>query len=904
MLEARDKASEAYARVEGRIQKLAKTTAAASEEVAAASTRIDESFLKSASGADVLDLASARVEAAQARLAAATEEQAAAEKALLDAQAKAAAASDGDTEAIKAQITASDELAAAQKRTAEATKALKEAEATQAATSEAAAAKTDAATAAQTKLADTSEASGSKLGGLGKAAGIVGIGIGVVAGASVKAAADFQTATEQLVTGAGESQKNLDAVRQGILQVATATGTSTAQLTDAMYHIESAGFHGAAGLKLLQTAAEGAKVGNADFDTVSKTLVGTMDAYRMSGGQATNMMNGLIATVGAGDMRMQDLASSLGNVAPLAAAAGISFDQIGGAVATMTSQNMSAQQATQDLANTIRSLQKPNNEAVKEMEALGLSSNDISQNLGKRGLTGTLEMLTRAVAAHTQGGQVLISTFEASKTAAADANTMIKAMPANLQKLARGFLDGSINAKDWKKDLQGLPPIQQHLMAQFAGVADKTHSFNDLLARGGPAAQTYNAAMSTLLGGATGLNTALMLTGKNTQAFNDSVTKVSQGMHQGGSQVSGWAQIQGTFNQKMDRAKAAVQSAGITIGSALLPTVTKIADVLVRVITPIATWMDKHQKLTALILTSVGAMAAVAGAIKLVSGAMGILNAVMDANPIGLIVVAIAGLVAAFIYCWHHFESFREFWIGNWRLIQTVASAVWHFLVDLVRVHVQAIEQVLHFFERLPGMFTSWLSGAASAVGNGLLQIVTWFYSLPLKINGLFADAGSWLFNAGWNIINGLWNGINGIVGQLYHYVSNIGSNIVDSFKSVLHILSPSRVMADEVGKYIPLGIAAGITEHMGAVHAAAQLVGRQAVAGAQVGFTVAGGQSAISPGLSTYPGASNAVSPTFHFDLRGAQIMNERDVHNLVEKIGRAVSTQILPAGGVKIGM
>ena len=405
MLEARDKASEAYARVEGRIQKLAKTTAAASEEVAAASSRIDESFLKSASGADVLDLASARVEAAQARLATATEEQAAAEKALLDAQAKAAAAADGDTEAIKAQITASDELAAAQKRTAAATKALKEAEATQAATSEAAAAKADVATAAQTKLATTSEASGSKLGGLGKAAGIVGIGLGVVAGASVKAAADFQTATEQLVTGAGESQKNLATVQQGILQVAAATGTSTTQLTDAMYHIESAGFHGAAGLKLLQTAAEGAKVGNADFDTVSKTLVGTMDAYRMSGGQATNMMNGLIATVGAGDMRMQDLASSLGNVAPLAAAAGISFDQIGGAVATMTSQNMSAQQATQDLANTIRSLQKPNNEAVKEMEALGLSSNDISQNLGRRGLTGTLEMLTRAVAAHTQAAR-------------------------------------------------------------------------------------------------------------------------------------------------------------------------------------------------------------------------------------------------------------------------------------------------------------------------------------------------------------------------------------------------------------------------------------------------------------------------------------------------------------------
>ena len=84
----------------------------------------------------------------------------------------------------------------------------------------------------------------------------------------------------------------------------------------------------------------------------------------------------------------------------------------------MTAQNMSAQQASQDLANTIRALQNPNKQAITQMEQMGLNSNDLAQNLGKRGLTGTLEMLTRAVAAHTRGGQVLISTFQASKIAA------------------------------------------------------------------------------------------------------------------------------------------------------------------------------------------------------------------------------------------------------------------------------------------------------------------------------------------------------------------------------------------------------------------------------------------------------------------------------------------------------
>lgn len=47
-------------------------------------------------------------------------------------------------------------------------------------------------------------------------------------------------------------------------------------------------------------------------------------------------------------------------------------------------------------------------------------------------------------------------------------------------------------------------------------------------------------------------------------------------------------------------------------------------------------------------------------------GAMAALNAVMMANPIGLIIAAIAALVAAFIYLWNNVDGFKEFWIDAW----------------------------------------------------------------------------------------------------------------------------------------------------------------------------------------------------------------------------------------------
>src|SRR6202034_4410592 len=110
--------------------------------------------------------------------------------------------------------------------------------------------------------------------------------------------------------------------------------------------------------------------------------------------------------------KMQDLASSLSNVAPLASAAHLSFAQVGGAIATMTSQGMSAQQSTQDLNNLIRDMVHPSESASNEMRAMGLSANQVSQNLGKQGLTGTLNEYTAAILKNTSGGTTSLNYYK------------------------------------------------------------------------------------------------------------------------------------------------------------------------------------------------------------------------------------------------------------------------------------------------------------------------------------------------------------------------------------------------------------------------------------------------------------------------------------------------------------
>lgn len=1062
VLEARDKASEAYARVEGAVKRLTRTVAGAADEVSAASTRMDEAFLKTASGEDALRLASARVEAAQARLAAATEEQAAAERTLLEAQAQAAAGADADAEAMQRQVAAADELAAAQKRTAAATKAFKEAEEAEAATSRAAAAKAGEAAAAQDTLATKTTSTGGSFAKFAGVAGKVGLGLGIAGGFAVKAAGNFQELMTRTVTSAGASSASLQQMSAGVLRVSVQTGTAANELAKGLYTINSAGYQGAAGLNVLRASSEGARAEGADLATVSNAVTTALNAYHLPASAAVAVTDQFVATVSHGKTTMEALSGSIAQVLPVAASAGISLDQVGGALATMTGQGMSADQAAQDLRHTIGSLQNPSGTMITEMQALGLNVNDVSSKVGQRGLTGTIALLTQAITSHMgPAGQVIQSTFKASQQAAQDANTMIKSMPANLQKLAQGFLNGSISSKAWAKDLQGLPPIQAHLLSQFAGVADKTHAFNDLLSKGGPAAQTYTAALSKLTGGQTGLTTALMLSGTHAATFQSNTAGVAKAAKTAGAHVDGWSEIQGTFNFKMSQAKASVQDAGIAIGTGLLPVVSKVADAVTKVAVPVATWIAKHHQLSGVVLGSLsglgmfvgavnltakaagsagrafkslgkgyekikgaagtvaekvkklgpvaskvseglsklgplgskgldligkgakgawsglgqlaskaGELASVAGrgigtalqlagawtkvglqaawsAVKLVavktaqlavaaatriwSAVQWLLDAAMNANPIALVVIAIAALVAGVVYAYTHFKVFRDVVHAVFAWLQTAVTAVigfvrnhWRLIISIIggplgiavalitkywsdierwfEAGVRTVESILSWFGRLPGMFWGWLVAAGRAVQNGNEMILSFFMRLPGRVIGFFADAGSWLYNAGWNIIKGLWDGVNGLVGQLYNYVSNIGSGIVNSLKSVLHIFSPSQVMANEVGKFIPLGLAKGITDHMGAVHAAAQLAGRQAVTGAQVGLTLSGGiTTGLTPGLPA-AAAGGGAPVVINLDLRGSQVMSDRDMDDLVHKVGRAVATRILPSSGVRL--
>lgn len=155
-----------------------------------------------------------------------------------------------------------------------------------------------------------------------------------------------------------------------------------------------------------------------------------------------------------------------------------------------------------------------------------------------------------------------------------------------------------------------------------------------------------------------------------------------------------------------------------------------------------------------------------------------LLNAAMNANPIGIVVAAISALVAAFIYLWNTSDEFRQFWLDLWEIIKAKTSEV-----------VQAIGQ---FFSELWTKITNkwkgikqWFSEKWDGIKNGaknLKENVAKFFSdAYTSITNKFKSIGTW-FSEKWNSIK---ESAKNLKTNISNFFSDAYSNITNKFKSI-----------------------------------------------------------------------------------------------------------------------
>lgn len=166
-------------------------------------------------------------------------------------------------------------------------------------------------------------------------------------------------------------------------------------------------------------------------------------------------------------------------------------------------------------------------------------------------------------------------------------------------------------------------------------------------------------------------------------------------------------------------------------------------------------------------------------------------------------------------------------WSGMWAGIGNIATTVWNGIKASVSAAINAVSGVVSsvmgaisaywsgVWNTVKSLVGSAWNGITGTVSNGVNNVMNTVKGIGGKIQGAFSGAGSWLLNAGRNVIMGLVNGIKNAIGSAVSAAKDAAANVVNAAKSALGIHSPSRVFRDEVGKMIPAGLGKGVEANM-----------------------------------------------------------------------------------------
>ena len=296
--------------------------------------------------------------------------------------------------------------------------------------------------------------------------------------------------------------------------------------------------------------------------------------------------------------------------------------------------------------------------------------------------------------------------------------------------------------------------------------------------------------------------------------------------------------------------------------------------------------------------------------------AQALLNAVMNANPIMLVVTLLAGLIATIITLWNTNEGFRDTVISVWNefkdTVGNVITSVGGFIDNLIswfqalprrigaflgevigNVQSWASDMVSRAYEagsNFVGSILSFISDLPSAVWNWLSSTLTNAWNFAGQLARAGADAASGLvnniirtisglprqlYNWGVDMVKGIADGIRSAI----HYVTSAVSSVADKIKSFLHFSRPDEGPLAEYESWMP-DMVEGLSDSL--AKASPELISQtEALAnGMSDAFNVNGGVSAS--GVRSY----DAMVEAFKDALSQVKIeMDDEEMGHFVDK-------------------
>ncbi|MGG6437373.1 phage tail tape measure protein [Saccharococcus caldoxylosilyticus] len=240
-------------------------------------------------------------------------------------------------------------------------------------------------------------------------------------------------------------------------------------------------------------------------------------------------------------------------------------------------------------------------------------------------------------------------------------------------------------------------------------------------------------------------------------------------------------------------------------------------------------------------------------------------------------VSAIKGFVSA---AWSNIQSTTSSVFNG---IRSLASSIWNGIKSSISSAVNTAR--------------SAVSGAFSAMRNAVSSIMSGIKSTIVSMwnSAVSFLKGINLYSIGKNIIQGLANGIKAMAGAVYQKAKEIADKVKNTIRNALGIHSPSRVMRDEIGKWIPIGLAEGISKNISAVISATNQMAQATIPSA----------NSLTLNSAARPIVNNTTNAPITINLTYNGTGSQQDAYNIVDIIERELGNRLntrLRMSGVRV--
>lgn len=164
-------------------------------------------------------------------------------------------------------------------------------------------------------------------------------------------------------------------------------------------------------------------------------------------------------------------------------------------------------------------------------------------------------------------------------------------------------------------------------------------------------------------------------------------------------------------------------------------------------------------------------------------------------------------------------ERFPDIVRKGMELVGKLASGIWNNLPQIITTIGNLLTSVIG---KIGGYLPKFLTQGLKLIGQLAIGIIKAIPGIVAKIPqviraiiGAFSNVGKQFFNIGADLIKGLWKGINSVKDWILGKIKGFVGGITGGIKKFFGIKSPSTVMADEVGQWIPAGLAEGIEDNV-----------------------------------------------------------------------------------------